>query len=163
MRYALWVCFPLLFVFLACSSGKSFEDPRVEVEQVRITGIFQDAFDLEGTLRIVNPNEVQAKVAGYRYRLEVEGRRLVAGESDQGFPIAPRSAFRLTVPGTVYFQDLAAAGKKAMAQDEIRYRFSGTLLIDTLIGKYPIPFDQEGRLNLNQVLREKTRRFLEGP
>jgi len=152
----------LLWTLLSCSTGNSLQEPRIEMEAIRITGVYQDSFDLEGTLRIHNLNDLAAKVAGYRYRLEVEGRRLVGGESSQGFAIAPRATFRLTIPGTVSFADLLAAADQALARDEIRYTLSGALLLDTLVGKYPVPFSQEGKLNLSEILREKTRQFLQG-
>jgi LEA14-like dessication related protein len=153
--------FSVLLVLLSCSTGNSLQDPRIEVDAVRVTNVYQDSIDLEATLRIYNPNDLAAKVAGYRYRLEVEGRRLVGGESEKSFSIAPRATFRLTVPGTIFLADLLAAGNKALAQDEIQYVLSGTLLMDTLIGKYPVPFSQEGKLNLSEILREKTRQLLQ--
>jgi LEA14-like dessication related protein len=154
--------FSVLLVLLSCSTGNSLQDPRIEVDAVRVTNVYQDSIDLEATLRIYNPNDLAAKVAGYRYRLEVEGRRLVGGESAQGFPIAAKSTFRLTIPGRIYFPDLLAGGKKALAQEAVQYVLSGTLLMDTLIGKYPVPFSQEGKLNLSEILQEKTRRLFQG-
>jgi LEA14-like dessication related protein len=154
--------FSVLLALLSCSTGNSLQDPRIEVDAVRVIHVYQDSIDLEGTLRIYNPNDLAAKVAGYRYRLDVEGRRLVSGESEKGFSIAPRATFRLTVPGTIFLGDLLAAGEKALARDEIQYVLSGTLLMDTLIGKYPVPFSQEGKLNLSEILREKTRQLLQG-
>ncbi len=154
--------FSFLLVLLSCSTGNSLQDPRIEVDAVRITKVYQDSVYLEGTLRIYNPNDLAARVAGYRYRLEVEGRRLVGGESEKGFSIAPLTTFRLTIPGTIFFADLLVAGKKALAQDEIQYVLSGTLWMDTLMGKYPVPFSQEGKLNLSEILREKTRQLLQG-
>jgi LEA14-like dessication related protein len=154
--------FSVLLALLSCSTGNSLQDPRIEVDAVRITNFYQDSVDLEGTLRIYNPNDLAARVAGYRYRLEVEGRRLVGGESEKGFSIAPLTTFRLTIPGTIFFPDLLVAGKNALAQDEIQYVLSGTLFIDTLMGKYPVPFSQAGKLNLSEILREKTRQLLQG-
>jgi LEA14-like dessication related protein len=159
------IIIPGLSLFMAlcsCSTGNSLEDPRIEVEAVRIASVYQNGFDLEGILRIYNPNDLAAKVTGYRYRLEVEGRRLVGGESFQGFSIAPRSAFQLTIPGTIFFSDLLAAAHKAQTRDEISYVFSGTLSMDTLIGKYPVPFSLEGRLNLSEILQEKSRQLFQG-
>ena len=156
----LW--FSTFLAFLSCSTGNSQQDPRIEVDAVRITNVYQDSIDLEGTLRIHNPNDLAAKVAGYRYRLDVEGRRLVNGESEKGFSIPPQATFRLTVPGTIFLADLLAAGKRGLAQDEIQYVLSGTLVMDTLLGKYPVPFSQGGKLNLFEILREKTRQLLQG-
>jgi LEA14-like dessication related protein len=152
----------LLWALLSCSTGNSLQDPRIDVEAIRITNVYQDSLDLEGTLRIYNPNDLAAKAAGYRYRLDVEGRRLMGGESTQPFAIAPRGTFRLTIPGTIAFADLLGAANTALARDEIRYVLSGTMLLDTLIGKYPVPFSQEGKLNLSEILREQTRQILKG-
>ncbi len=151
-----------IFFLLACSSGKSFQDPRVELESLRVSRTYQDAFDLEGTLKVFNPNDVGAKVSGYRYRLEVEGRRLMGGESRLPFEIPPLKAFRLQVPGTVYYQDLLAATDRALSGQSFRYTLSGTLFLDTFIGSHPVPFSQEGALNLSEILQEKTRQLFQG-
>jgi LEA14-like dessication related protein len=160
---ALFVLFvSAIFLLLSCSSGKSFQDPQIELEKLMVSRTYQNAFDLEGTLRVFNPNDVSAKVSGYRYRLEVEGRRLMGGESNLPFEIPPLKAFRVKVPGTVYYQDLLAAGDRALSGQAFRYTLSGTLLLDTLMGPYSVPFSQEGALNLSEILQEKTRQLFQG-
>jgi len=151
-----------VFFLLSCSSGKSFQDPRIELESLRISRTYQNAFDLEGTLKVFNPNDVSAKVSGYRYRLEVEGRRLMGGESHLPFEIPPLKAFRVNVPGTVYYQDLLAAGDRALSGQVFRYTLSATLFLDTFVGPYSVPFSQEGALNLSEILQEKTRQLFKG-
>ena len=151
-----------ILFFLSCSSGQSFQDPRIELESLRVSRTYQDAFELEGTLKIFNPNDVGAKVSGYRYRLEVEGRRLMGGESRLPFEIPPLKAFRVKVPGMVYYQDLQAAGDRALSGQTFRYTLSGTLFLDTFIGSHPVPFSQEGALNLSEILQEKTRQLFQG-
>jgi LEA14-like dessication related protein len=151
-----------IFFLLACSSGKSFQDPRIELENLRVSRTYQDAFDLEGTLKVFNPNDVGAKVSGYRYRLEVEGRRLMGGESRLPFEIPPLKAFRVQVPGTVYYQDLLAAGDRALSGQAFRYTLSGTLYLETVVGPYSVPFSQEGAMNLSEILQEKTRQLFQG-
>jgi LEA14-like dessication related protein len=151
-----------LFFLLFCSSGWTFQDPRIELENLRVSRTCEDGFDLEGTLKVFNPNDVGAKVSGYRYRLEVEGRRLMGGESRLPFEIPPLKAFRVKVPGTVYYQDLLAARDRAFSGQAFRYTLSGTLFLDTFFGPHPVPFSQEGVLNLSEILQEKTRQLFQG-
>lgn len=151
-----------IFFLLSCGSGKSFQDPQIEIEKLRVTRTYQDAFDLEGTLSIFNPNDIGAKVSGYRYRLEVEGRRLMAGESLQPFEIPPGKTFRVKVPGTVYYRDLQAVGNRALSGKEILYTFSGTLFLETFLGPQALPFSQKGALNPSEILQEETRRLFQG-
>jgi LEA14-like dessication related protein len=151
-----------IFFLLSCSSGKSFQDPRIELENLRVSRTYQDAFDLEGALMIFNPNDFGAKVSGYRYRLEVEGRRLMGGQSHLPFEIPPLKGFRVKFPGTVYFQDLLAAGNRALSGREFVYTLSGVLYLDTFLGPHPVPFSQEGTLNLSEILQEKTRQLFQG-
>jgi LEA14-like dessication related protein len=158
----IWIGLIALGGLWSCSSGTPLLDPKIEVDAIRITRVQQDSFEIEGNLRIFNPNEVSAEVLGYQYRMDVEGRRLVGGESAQSVPIASQDTFRVTIPGKVYFQDLMAAGKKALTWEEITYTFSGTVFIYTPIGKHPVPFAGEGQLNLSEILRAKTRQFLQG-
>ena len=86
----------------------------------------------------------------------------MGGETVQGFSIPSRSTFPVTIPGKIFFQDLLAAGKKAFTWEEINYTLSGTVFIFTPVGKHPVPFAHEGQLNLSEILREKTRQFLQG-
>ena len=151
-----------IYFLLACSSGQAFQDPQIELESLRVSRTYQEAFDLEGTLKVFNPNDISAKVSGYRYRLEVEGRRLMGGQSRQPFEIPPLKAFRVKVPGTVYYQDLLAAGNRALSGQAFLYTLSGTLFLDTFIGPYSVPFSQEGALNLSEILQEKTRQLFQG-
>ena len=152
----------LIFFLLSCSSGTTFQDPRIELEDLRVSRTYQDAFDLEGTLKVFNPNDVGAKVSGYRYRLEVEGRRLMGGESRLPFEIPPLKAFRVKVPGKIYYQDLLAAGDRALSGQAFLYTLSGILFLDTFVGPYSVPFSQEGALTLSEILQEKTRQLFQG-
>ena len=54
----------------------------------------------------------------------------MGGESHLPFEIPPLKAFRVKVPGTVFYQDLLAARDRRVSGQAFRYTLSGTLFLD---------------------------------
>ncbi len=152
----------ILNAFWACSSGYGFKNPEIELKTVHILEIDQSSVTLEGTLEIKNPNDLGTKFSGYQYQLDVEGQRLSTGESKQPFQIPALSTVTLTIPATVLFEDLMALGKKGIFNRDLIYVLKGTAILDSWLGKIPLPFSYQDTINLSDLLREKTRRFLQG-
>jgi len=142
-------------------TGSAFNDPEVELKQVRIIGMDQSAVALEGTLEIKNPNDLAARFSGYDYQLDVEGQRLSFGRSGQPFQIPALGTVTMTVPATVLFDDLFAVGRKGIFGRDLVYVLKGTAFLDSFLGKIPLPFSYQDTFNLSDLLREKTRQFLQ--
>lgn len=155
----------LIFIFHAfwvCPPTYGFKNPEIELKTVHILGIDQSAVILEGTLEIKNPNDLRTKFSGYQYQLEVEGQRLSSGESNRPFQIPALSAITLTIPATVLLEDLVALGEKGIFNRDLVYVLKGTAVLDSFLGQIPLPFSYQDTFNLSDLLREKTRRFLQG-
>lgn len=132
------------------------------MKTVYILEIDQSSVTLEGTLEIKNPNDLGTKFSGYQYQLDVDGQRLSNGESKQPFQIPALSTITLTIPATLLFEDLMALGNKGIFNRDLIYVLKGTAILDSWIGKIPLPFSYQGTINLSDLLREKTRQFLLG-
>ena len=132
------------------------------MKTVRIVEMDRSAVTLEGTLEIKNPNDLGTKFSGYQYQLDVEGQRLSTGESKRPFQIPALSTVTLTIPATILFDDLIALGKKGIFSRDLIYVLKGTAFLDSLLGKIPLPFSYQDTINLSDLLREKTRQFLQG-
>ena len=152
----------ILNTFLVCSSGYGFKNPEIELKTVHILEIDQSSVTLEGTLEIKNPNDLGTKFSGYQYQLDVDGQRLSTGESKQPFQIPALSAVTLTIPATFLFEDLMALDNKRIFNRDLVYVLKGTAILDSWLGKIPLPFSYQGTINLSDLLREKTRQFLLG-
>jgi LEA14-like dessication related protein len=153
----------IIFYFIfACPSVYGFKNPEIEIKIVRIVGIDQSAVTLEGTLDIFNPNEMGSRFSGYRYQLEVEGQRLTTGESDHPFKIPASGTVSITIPATLLIEDLMTLGKKGFFNRDLTYILSGTVFLDSWIGKISLPFSYQETINISDLLREKTRQFLQG-
>jgi LEA14-like dessication related protein len=162
LSLALTLFFSLLSSFWLATTGYGFNNPEIELKTVQILGIDQSTITLEGTLEIKNPNDLGTRFSGYQYQLEVEGQRLTSGESKQPFQIPALSAVTLTVPATVLLEDLMSLSKKGIFNRDLVYVLKGTAVLDSFMGKIPLPFSYQNTINLSDLLREKTRRFLQG-
>jgi LEA14-like dessication related protein len=152
----------IIVVFVISPFGYGFENPRIELKTVRVLEMDRTAVTLEGTLEIKNPNDMGTKFSGYQYQLEVEGQRLSTGESRDPFQIPALSTITLPVPATILFEDLFALGKKGIFNRDLIYVLKGTAVCDTWLGKINLPFSYQDTINLSDLLREKTRQFLQG-
>ncbi|MGA3083826.1 MAG: LEA type 2 family protein [Thermodesulfobacteriota bacterium] len=148
-------------VLWASSSGYAFKNPNIELKQVRIIGLDQSAVALEGVLEIFNPNDMGSRFSGYQYQLDVEGQRLMTGESDRSFEIPAQKTVSITIPAAVQLNDLLTLGKKNLLNKDLIYVISGTAFLDSWLGKIPLPFSYQDTFNLSDLLREKTRQFLQ--
>ena len=148
-------------VLWASSSVYAFKNPDIELKQVRIIGLDQSAVALEGVLEIFNPNDMGSRFSGYQYQLDVEGQRLMTGESDRSFEIPAQKTVSITIPAAVQLNDLLTLGKKNLLNKDLIYVISGTAFLDSWFGKIPLPFSYQDTFNLSDLLREKTRQFLQ--
>ncbi len=152
----------LLSHLLFSSPGYGFKNPEMELKSVRLVEIDESAVTLEGTLEIKNPNDLATKFSGYQYQLDVEGQRLSTGKSDHPFQIPALSSVSLTIPATVLLEDLTELGKKGIFNRDLVYVLKGTATLDSWLGKIPLPFSYQDTINLTDLIREKTRQFLQG-
>lgn len=145
-----------------CSSVQAIKEPEIELKKIRILQIQPEGISLEGILEIRNPNETKSRFSGYRYQLEMEGQRVVTGESDQPFELPALGTTSITIPANVQFKDLEFLSNQELFNRDLFYRFTGTVSLDSWIGKLPLPFSYEGTINLSERLRQNVRDFLEG-
>ncbi|MEW6186007.1 MAG: LEA type 2 family protein [Thermodesulfobacteriota bacterium] len=145
-----------------CPCLQAFTTPEVDLQDVNIVGMDRETLDLEGVLKIRNPNDLGAKFSGYQFQLEVEGQRLSQGESNRPFQIPASGAVTLAIPATVLWDDLLAVGRKGILGRDLVYVLKGTAFLDSILGKIPVPFSHQDTFNLADLLREKTRRFFQG-
>ncbi len=136
----------LLFLLAACA-GIVPEPPSVRLADLRLLGGSLLVQDLEVDLRLGNPNNSDLPLEGLQFELEVNGRPLAEGYSNEAV-LLPRLA-EVTVPvrASVTLLDLMRQ-IMALGEDErLAYRLSGKAFIAGFPGR-GIPFAVEGDLGL---------------
>jgi LEA14-like dessication related protein len=132
----------------------AFERPRLAFRSASIAGL-----DLEGAtvaleFNLENPNGFGLDVARVGYGLEVEGTRIATGDLPGGLTIPPRGAAPLTVPVRVRFADVPGiVSLLTSGRDQIRYRVSGNVGVNTPIGVVELPMAHEDHLALPSLPR----------
>lgn len=122
------------------------QEPRVSLADFAITGISSDKLDLAAKLAIDNPNPVGLRLSALDYSIELAGNRLFSGESDEGLEINPSGKSFTSIPISLGYGDVESVYNAVKGRDEIPYRLSGKVRLDTPIGELPIPYDVRGKL-----------------
>jgi len=76
---------------------KPMQAPQISVEQVRLHAVEQGVPAFAIGLRIVNPNDQVLHLKGMVYALELAGKRIVQGASNEFAPIAAYGEGRVTL------------------------------------------------------------------
>ncbi len=140
----------LALVALAACAGvkdllaQAFERPRLTFESVSA-----EALDLEGVTlalryRVDNPNAVGVSLARLGYSLDVEGRRVVAGDLPAGVRIPARGSAPLVVPVRLRYADVPACVETLLSKSSVAYEVKGTAGLDTPVGVVDLPFQHAG-------------------
>jgi len=148
MRRALAVSLLLAFVSgcatLRDLAGGAFERPRLTFEAASAEGLDLDGVTLSLRYRIENPNGMGLSVAKLGYALEVEGRQVFSGSLPGGLRIPARGAAPLVIPVRLGFAGLGALVEALVSKDEVAYRISGSVGLDTPVGLVELPYEHRG-------------------
>jgi LEA14-like dessication related protein len=162
---SIWSILLLLvsFLFLAAAcSQQTLRAPEVQSITVRLKGWDRTALFLEGKLEVFNPNDLSSRFSGYAFELELEGQRVLSGQSDQAFTVPAQEIFSVTIPVTILFKDLLALRRKELFNRELQYRFAGMVTLDSWFPGRSLPFSSEGTINLAEWLKGQVLDFLGG-
>lgn len=132
-----------------CTTLGSLEAPELKVTSIRV--LEQEAGSLEQRfavgLRVINPNNRDIDVEGLDFSLDLNGRRLARGVSNEAFAL-PRlgEAETTVVVSTSLLDVLRQAVQLGQASDQqLEYRLRGKLHLGGLFVP-SIPFDHSGKL-----------------
>jgi LEA14-like dessication related protein len=152
-----------LFIVMGVSCSKfTFQQPVVKSLAIRIKGLDRSALVLEGKLEVFNPNELSTRFSGYIFRLDLEGQRVLGGQSDQAFTVPAQETFSVIIPATILFKDLLALSRKELLNRDLKYRIEGSVIVDSGISGLTLPFSSEGTINLSEWVKGQVRDFLGG-
>jgi LEA14-like dessication related protein len=131
-----------------------FERPRLAFRSAAIQGLDLGGATVALSFDLENPNALGLDVARVGYGLEVEGTRIATGDLPGGLAIPARGKAPLTVPVRVRFADVPGiVSLLTGGRDQLRYRVSGNVGVNTPIGPVDLPLSHDGELALPSMPR----------
>jgi LEA14-like dessication related protein len=150
-KFILLILIILPVTFSACAlidmilGRRAFENPRVRVESVKVSGVSFEALDLMFNLAVENPNPVGITVNKYDYELELNDLSFLKGEQDSGLRLSSESSSTVGIPLTLRFAEVYSVLGSLEGEDSTRYRFRTNFTIDVPVaGAIQIPVQTSG-------------------
>lgn len=146
--------FLLLFV-AGCATVDDVRQPTVSLVDLAIgrPGLLNQELVL--TLRVGNPNDFAIPLEGLALTLEVNGRDLAEGLSDEQVSLPRLGYAEVTVQATAstlsILRELISLGEK----EQIDYRISGTAYVGTPFGRRAVPYERNGALSILPPRRDR--------
>ena len=135
-------------VMSGCSTlGRQiFQQPKVTVQDVRLTGIGLTGGSLDVLVNVDNPNDFRLDATRMTYRLLVDTVPLANGLVSNTFTVKGKGTQQLHIPVNFSFAGLANAGRTLLNTGTAPYTVTGDVTVGTPIGNFTIPYSQRGQI-----------------
>ncbi|MFV0276354.1 MAG: LEA type 2 family protein [Parahaliea sp.] len=156
-RTAIGLCRALLVMLLvlltaACASlVADIDPPRVSVENVRVLPSAGIGPRFEIVLRLANPNKVALDIAGVSYSIDILGRELVGGVTNQVPRVEPYTEETISLEtGVNLIEMLHLLGELGRSRNEsFDYRFSAKIDFKGFLPTQRV--EESGSLSLDKL------------
>ncbi|MGH7665077.1 MAG: LEA type 2 family protein [Gemmatimonadaceae bacterium] len=140
----------------SCSTlGRAaFEQPVVQLSDVRFNGAGLTGGSLDVILSVYNPNEFRLDATRLTYNVLVDTASLATGTLDGRFTVQADDSTTVVVPVSFTYAGLGAAGRELMNTGSVNYRVLGDVVVATPLGNFTVPYDRTGRFSTLGGIRE---------
>lgn len=133
----------LLLMFLTgCTS--LVNKPVVTVKDVSVVSLDGSGATMELYLKVKNTNSYDIKLQGYSYDLKVMALPLAKGGAREEISFPSEEETDLRIPIKITYSDLFELLKRRPDLDNIPYRLSAGLDLDTPLGQMTVPINRTG-------------------
>ncbi len=125
----------------------AIQQPSVDVQNVRLTGMSFEALNLAFDLKITNPNPISATLAGFDYDFQIGDASFLKGNQEKQLTLQARGESMLEIPLTINFKDLYNTFQTLKNQDSSTYKLICGLSFNLpVLGPTRIPVSKSGSL-----------------
>src|SRR5262245_55483190 len=141
---------------VACSTlGKAaFEEPKVNLRDVRIRGIGLTGGTLDVVLSVYNPNHYRLDATRLTYKvLRGENIEVATGATESRFTVQDRDSTTIPIPVNFTYSGIGEAGRQLLQTGAVNYRVTGDVTVGTIVGNFTVPYSATGRFTTTGVAR----------
>ncbi|MGH7669453.1 MAG: LEA type 2 family protein, partial [Gemmatimonadaceae bacterium] len=135
----------LAFVGACSTIGRQmFQQPAVQLQDVRLTGVGIAGGNLDVVLRVYNPNGYRLDATSMHYQLNVDTLPVAGGEITAANRFPGGDTTTVHIPVQFTYAGVGAAARELTQTGAVRYTVIGSLTVDTPIGSHSFPFTSSG-------------------
>jgi len=122
-----------------------FQNPVVNLRDVRVTGVGLTGASLDVVLNVYNPNHYRLDLGRLTYQLNVEGTQLATGTYETSTSFAEGDTTMVRLPISLTYSGIGSAARQLMNSGAVNYTVRGDVGVRTPIGSYTVPYQSTGR------------------
>jgi LEA14-like dessication related protein len=134
----------------ACSTlGRAaFQNPVVNLRDVRVLGLGTQGGNLEVQLGVYNPNNYRLDATRLTYRVTVgDDVSVGTGAIDTQATVQAGDSTILKVPIAFTYSGIGAAAMQLMRTGSVNYRVAGDVTVGSVVGNFTVPYSASGQFN----------------
>lgn len=131
-------------------SAFSFHEPQLELEEIRITGLGLTGGTFDLVLDVYNPNDYRLRSTRLELSLDLEDVHFGDALIDKPLDLSPVNHSQVIVPVRFEWAGVGAVARGLLQRQAIRYKTTGTVLVDTPIGERRVPLQLSGDVPLKK-------------
>lgn len=134
----------------ACSAlGRAaFQNPVVNLRDVRVLGLGASGGQLEVHLGVYNPNNYRLDATRLTYRAFVgDSVGLANGTLDTRTTVQAGDSTIVKIPVSFTYSGLGAAGMQLLRTGSVTYRIAGDVTVGSPVGNFTVPYNTTGQFN----------------
>jgi LEA14-like dessication related protein len=122
-----------------------FQEPVVQLKDVRVNGLGLTGGTLDVVLSVYNPNNFQLDATRMTYRLLVDSLQFATGALDSRFTVQEDDSSTVTIPVNFTWNGVGELGRQLLNTGSVNYRVMGDVTVATPLGNFTRPYDRSGR------------------
>ena len=146
----------VMLVVAACSAlgRQAFQNPVVNLRDVRVLGLGTTGGQLEVQLGVYNPNNYRLDATRLTYKvLLADSVTVASGTADSRFSVSDRDSTPVPIPVNFTYAGIGEAGRQLLQMGAVNYRVMGDVTVGSVVGNFTIPYSSTGRFTTTGVSR----------
>lgn len=144
------VVLALTLTAVACSTlGRAaFQNPVVNLRDVRVLGLGTSGGQLEVQLGVYNPNSYRLDATRFTYRVFVgDSVGLANGILDTRQTVQASDSTIIKIPVSFTYAGLGAAASQLLRTGAVNYKVAGDVTVGSAVGNFTVPYTASGTFN----------------
>ncbi len=149
-----WLCGGIAGAAVACASLQQalrFQEPSVQLQEIRVTGLGLSGGTLDLELDVFNPNEFRLRTLRMELGIDLEQVHFGDAVLESAIELPSQQHTLVTVPVRFEWAGVGAGARGLLTRQAIRYGLSGVATLGTPIGDRRVGLHGSGEVPLRAL------------